>query len=114
MDCPDAAGIKVLLAAALTSAWPSTLVTRSAPCAQSAEGKSSNAKTIRTFLISPLSQARQPHHESWWAVANQCVENPELPGINRNRCRGPALDELCGIRVAYRIFSSFSDVPLVS
>src|SRR5262249_7424235 len=69
---------------------------------------------ITTFLISPLLQDRQEHHESWSAVANLYCENPELPAAIQIRCQDRAKRELCAMRAACQKFSNFSRVRFAS
>src|SRR5438552_18634411 len=115
MLCPGVNTVKGLLETARHSTGPAADETFSVPWAHKAGGRSSNSTTSRTFLISPLSQVRQGPHESWWdRAANQCGENPNLPGQVQIRCRDQARDELFERRGACRKYASFFPAPLAS
>src|SRR5262245_46081315 len=107
MACVGASGTNAPLEAALHSTRPLTSATRSAPCASSADGESNNAKTIRTFLISPLLRSRPVCRGFLSDAANRCGENPKPPETNQTRCRDRAADGLGGLRAASRRYANF-------
>src|SRR2546425_308190 len=112
---PGVNTVKGLLETARHSTGPAADETLSVPRAHKAAGRSSNSARSTTFLISPLSQVRQAPHESWSdRVANQCGENPNLPGQVQIRCRDQATDELSERRGACRKYASFFPAPLAS
>src|SRR6516225_9013155 len=107
-------GVNVLLDAAFHSTGGTTEVTRSAPWAHNAEGRSSKAETIRTFLIGPLLQVRPANHGFSSAVVCRSAENPKLPGTIQSHCPDRALDERAWKRGAFRNCACFFRVPLAS